>query len=142
MFNDDWMRDKGFLEKTGLTARDLVAARSHAQLVALDHMDAVTRAIQIMTEHDFSQVPVTAGGRIVGSISETQLYAAIVQRPDVKTKPVGAIMQPAFPFVDISTGIDALAQMITPDSSAVLVRDFKSQETFIITRWDVMQALS
>ena len=51
-------------------------------------------------------------------------------------------MQPAFPFVDISVGIDALAQMITPESTAVLVRDFKSQETFIITRWDVMQALS
>ena len=26
MFNDDWMREKGFLEKSGLTARDLVAA--------------------------------------------------------------------------------------------------------------------
>ena len=26
MFNDDWMREKGFLEKTGMTARDLVAA--------------------------------------------------------------------------------------------------------------------
>ena len=24
MFNDDWMREKGFFEKTGLTARDLV----------------------------------------------------------------------------------------------------------------------
>jgi len=142
MFNDDWMREKGFLEKTGLTARDLVAARSHVQLVALDLHDAVTRAIQVMTEHDFSQVPVTDGGRIVGSISETQLYTAIVAHPDVKTRPIAAIMQPAFPFVDISTGVDALAQMITPDSSAVLVRDFKSQDTYIITRWDVMQALS
>ena len=25
MFNDDWMREKGFLEKSGMTARDLVA---------------------------------------------------------------------------------------------------------------------
>ena len=32
--------------------------------------------------------------------------------------------------------------MITPENPAVLVRDFKSQDTFIITRWDVMQALS
>jgi predicted transcriptional regulator len=51
-------------------------------------------------------------------------------------------MQPAFPFVDISTGIDALAGMLTPDTPAVLVKDFKSDQTFIITRWDVMQALS
>ena len=26
MFNDDWMREKGFIEKTGMTARDLVAS--------------------------------------------------------------------------------------------------------------------
>jgi predicted transcriptional regulator len=51
-------------------------------------------------------------------------------------------MQPAFPFVDISAGIDALASMLTPENSAVLVRDFKSDETFIITRWDVIEALS
>jgi cystathionine beta-synthase len=142
MFNDDWMREKGFLEKTGLTARDLVSGRRGAALVALDRRDAVTRAIQLMTGNDYSQVPVTDGGRIVGSINETQLYAAIVRDPDVKNRPIEEIMQPAFPFVDISTGIDALATMITPDTSAVLVRDFKSQDTFIITRWDVMQALS
>ena len=26
MFNDEWMREKGFLEKSGMTARDLVAS--------------------------------------------------------------------------------------------------------------------
>ncbi len=31
--------------------------------------------------------------------------------------------------------------MITPESPAVLVRDFKSHDTFIITRWDVIRAL-
>ena len=51
-------------------------------------------------------------------------------------------MRPAFPFVDISTGIDALTTMITPDSPAVLVRDFKSDETFIITRSDIIRAIA
>ncbi len=60
----------------------------------------------------------------------------------MKARAIDVIMQPAFPFVDISTGVDALATMITSENPAVLVRDFKSQDTFIITRWDVMQALS
>jgi cystathionine beta-synthase len=141
MFNDDWMREKGFLEKTGLTARDLVASKSRTPLVTLACSEPVTRAMQVMTENDYSQVPVTDGGRIVGSVSETHLYSAIVEHPDVKARPITAVMQPAFPFVDISTGIDALATMITPDTSAVLVRDFKTQDTYIITRWDVMQAI-
>lgn len=142
MFNDDWMREKGFLEKTGLVAKDLVATRERTPLVTLDHLDTVAHAILVMSRHDFSQIPVTDGGRIVGSVSETHLYEQIVRRPDLKAKPVEAVMQPAFPFVDISAGIDALASMITPENSAVLVRDFKSDETFIITRWDVIEALS
>ena len=142
MFNDDWMREKGFLEKTGLVARDLVASRKSTRLVTLECRDSVARAIQIMTANDYSQIPVTDGGRVVGSVSETQLYAAIVKDPDVKSRAIEVIMQPAFPFVDISTGVDALATMITPETPALLVRDFKSQDTFIITRWDVMQALS
>jgi cystathionine beta-synthase len=142
MFNDVWMREKGFLEKTGITARDIVASRHSTPLVALESHDPVTRAIQVMTENDYSQIPVTADGRIVGAISETQLYTEIVRNPEVKSQPIAGIMQPAFPFADITTGIDALAAMITPEIPAVLVRDFKSQDTFIITRWDVMQALS
>ncbi|HET9370894.1 MAG TPA: pyridoxal-phosphate dependent enzyme [Vicinamibacterales bacterium] len=142
MFNDDWMREKGFLEKKGLTARDLVTSRRRTTLVGLERHDPVTRAIQVMTEHDYSQMPVTDGGRIVGSISEAHLFEEIVRNPHVKSQPIDSIMQPAFPFVDISTGIDALAAMISPETPAVLVRDFKSQDTFIITRWDVMQALS
>jgi cystathionine beta-synthase len=142
MFNDDWMREKGFLEKKGLVARDLVASRRRSALATIDRRDHVSRALQIMTEHDYSQIPITDDGRIVGSINEPHLFAAIVRDPDVKRRPIEDIMQLAFPFVDISTGIDALATMITPDMPAVLVRDFKTQDTFIITRWDVMQAIS
>jgi cystathionine beta-synthase len=142
MFNDDWMREKGFLEKKGLVARDLVASRRRSPLATIDRRDHVSRALQIMTEHDYSQIPITDDGRIVGSINEPHLFAAIVRDPDVKRRPIEDIMQLAFPFVDISTGIDALATMITPDMPAVLVRDFKTQDTFIITRWDVMQAIS
>ena len=142
MFNDDWMREKGFLEKTGLTARDLVVSRRRSPLATIDRRDHVSRALQMMTEHDYSQIPVTDDGRIVGSVNEPHLFAEIVRDPEVKRRPIEDIMQMAPPFVDISTGIDALATMITPEMPAVLVRDFKTQDTFIITRWDVMQALS
>jgi cystathionine beta-synthase len=142
MFNDDWMCEKGFLAPTGLTARDLVATKKAAALVAIDCQETVARAAHLMTEHGFSQVPVTSNGRIVGSINETGLYAEIVKNPEVKRGPVEALMQPAFPFADISTALDSLAAMLTPENPAVLVRDFKSDETYIITRSDVIQALS
>jgi cystathionine beta-synthase len=142
MFNDDWMQEKGFLAPEGKTARDLVRTKKAAPLITIDCRETVAEAAHLMTQHGFSQVPVTADGRIVGAINEAQLYMQIVKNPEVKRGPVEAIMQPAFPFADISTSIDAVASMLTPENPAVLVRDFKSEETFIITRSDVIQALS
>lgn len=111
-------------------------------MLSIENTDTVARAVQVMTEHDFSQIPVTQGGRLVGSINESRLYAALVSDPAIRTQTVESIMQPAFPFADISTGIDALATMITADNPAVLVRDFKSDATFVITRSDIVRALA
>jgi len=142
MFNDEWMRARGFLEKKGLTARDLVASHREHRLVSVDYADTVARAVQVMTESGYSQMPVTRDGRVIGSVNETCLYAALRNDPAARTAPVDAVMQAAFPFVDISTGIDALAAMITSDNPALLVRDFKSDETFILTRSDIMRAMA
>jgi cystathionine beta-synthase len=142
MFNDDWMREKGFLDRKGLTARDLVANRRRAPLATVAHTETVARAAQLMTENGYSQIPVTADGRVVGSLNETQLYTEICKNPEVAKAPVETIMQPAFPFADASTSVEALAGMLTPENPAVLVRDFKTEQTYIITRSDVIQALS
>jgi cystathionine beta-synthase len=141
MFNDDWMRAKGFFEKTGMTARDLVASGLSGELLAIEGSEPVQTAVKLMSENDFSQISITRDKRLVGSLNETHLYAELVRDPDVKTQPVDAIMQPAFPFVDISTPVELLSTMITPANPAVLVRDFKTDKTFIITRSDVIRVL-
>lgn len=140
MFNDEWMRSKGFIDKKGLTAKDLVASQK-GRLISLNVKDTIENAVKIMSDNDFSQVAVTNEGRVVGSLNENYLYSQIVKNPDIKSKSVETIMQPAFPYVDISAHIDSLSSMITTDNSAVLVRDFKTDETFIITRSDIIKAL-
>src|SRR5712664_119406 len=92
MFNDDWMRERGFLEKTGMTARDLVAAKLSDELWALECNEPVEHAIRVMSEHDFSQLSVTRNKRLVGSLNETHLYEALVRQPDAKSHPVESIM--------------------------------------------------
>ena len=77
----------------------------------------------------------------MGSLNETHLYARLVADPDVTKRPVETIMQPAFAYVDISTPVELLATMITPATPAVLVRDFKTDKTFIITRSDIIRVL-
>jgi cystathionine beta-synthase len=141
MFNDDWMREKGFLEKSGMTARDLVSMRVSGELRSIESNEPVEHAVTLMSEHDFSQISITRDRRLVGSLNEAHLYSELVRNRDVKREPVETIMQQAFPFVDISTPVDLLSTMITPENPAVLVRDFKTEKTFIITRSDVIRVL-
>ena len=115
--------------------------RLSGELCSLESNEPVEHAVRLMSEHDFSQISVTSDKRLVGSLNETHLYEELVRNPDVKARPVESIMQPAFPFVDVSTPVDLLSTMITPQSPAVLVRDFKTDKTFIITRSDLIRVL-
>ncbi len=141
MFNDDWMRMKGYFDKNGLVARDLVVTSKKAELVTIDAKETIEKAVKMMNEMDISQLPVTSDKRIVGSLNENHLFTSIIKNPEIKNNTVESIMQPAFPFVDISTPIDSLSKMINLENPALLVRDFKTDNTFIITKSDIIAAL-
>jgi cystathionine beta-synthase len=141
MFNDSWMLSKGFLDRSGLTARDLVTSGLPGELQSIEGSEPVSAAVQLMSRHDFSQISITHDKRLVGSLNEAHLYEELVRDPSVRERPVESIMQPAFPFVDISTPVDLISAMITPENPAILVRDFKSDKPFIITRSDVIKVL-
>lgn len=142
IFNPEWMLKMGYIDKSGLTARDLIPAGQAGELVSVDLHTTVSEALHIMMEHDFSQLPVTHDGRITGAISENHLFEAVVGDPEIKSMPVGECMGPAFPFVDISAPVDTLITMMQENNEAVLVRDFKVDKTYIITRYDIMDALT
>jgi cystathionine beta-synthase len=141
MYNDDWMRRKGFIETHGMAASELVASGFSGELFSVESNEPVEHAIRVMSEHDFSQISITRDKRLIGSLNEAHLYAELVKNPDVKQQPVEVIMQPAFPFADASTPVQILSSMITSERPAVLVRDFKTDKTFIITRSDLIRVL-
>jgi cystathionine beta-synthase len=141
MYDDEWMRGRGFLEVTGMTARDLVALGLSGELHAVEAAQPVEEALRVMSDHDFSQISVTRDGRVVGSLNESHLYNEFVRDQGIRRKPVEEIMQPVFAFADISTPVELLSTMITPENPAVLVRDFKTEKTFIITRSDIIRVL-
>lgn len=142
MFNDEWMLEKGFLDIKGLLAKDIVSQhRKSGELITIESSETIEKAMRMLTENDISQIPVTQEKRIIGSLNENHLYSKIIANPEIKSRPVSEIMQPAFPFADISTPLDSLAKMLSSERPAVLVRDFKTEKTFIITRYDIMKAL-
>lgn len=142
MFNDEWMMEKGFFDKKGLIAKDLVNNNTNGKLITVESTDTIEQAVKLMSKMDISQIPVTNDKRIIGSLNESLLYAKVVANPEIKTNKVETIMSSAFPFVDISAPIDSLSAMITDNNPAVLVRDFKLDKTYIITRHDIINALT
>jgi cystathionine beta-synthase len=141
MFNDDWMRAKGYLDPTGQTAKDIVAAVKHNKVMSMEVTETIESTARLMHERDFSQLTITKDGRIVGSINEQNIFECLTKNPNNKGNSVESIMSPAFPFVDITTPLEALSNMITPENPAVLVRDFKTDEIYIITRHDIISMM-
>ncbi len=141
MFNDEWMKMKGYLDIKGLTAKELVGEFAGLDLITLDANETIGKAAHLMSQYDYSQLPVTKNGRIVGSINDSYLYNMLIKDPNIKEKSLESVMQPAFPFIDISTSVESLSGMLTNENPAVLVKDFKTDMTFIITRHDVLKAL-
>jgi cystathionine beta-synthase len=141
MFNPDWMRSMGYVDVDGGTARSLVKNKKVTEVVGVEDTETVANAVLRMRENDFSQIPVLRSGRIVGSLSEAHVYARMVDDPKIREQTVRSIMQKPFRYVDIETPVKLLASMITPESPAVLVRDFPANRTYILTGYDVLAAL-
>lgn len=141
MFNPEWMTRMGYEPMEGPTARALVKSKQVADIVDVEVHATVDQAIHRMRENDFSQIPITKDKRIVGSLSEAHAYASISANSAVRGQPVLSIMQRPFPYVDIETPIPLLAPMITPQNPAVLVRDFPANKTWVLTGYDVLQAI-
>ncbi len=141
MFNPEWMKKMGYETISGPTVRELIRNKDVADVVDVMVDDTIEHAVTVMRENDFSQIPVRQNDRIVGSLSETHIYSCIIRDPSIRSQPVQSIMQTAFPYVDIETPVTLLASMITPEDPAVLVRDFRADKVYIVTGYDVLNAI-
>lgn len=139
MFNDDWMRDRGFLEKPKQTARTIIESRKDFSLVSVDSNQTVEEALMKITRSDISQMPVLKNGEMVGSLNESTLFSKILSDPSVKAKQVEAIMDKPFPFVKEDTPVEEISQKITKENSAVAIKANGNIE--IITKHDIIKAI-
>ncbi|MGH2522617.1 MAG: cystathionine beta-synthase [Anaerolineales bacterium] len=81
VFDDEWMRENGFLESTwaGATAADVMATKKLRDLITAQPGESVSAVIAKMKEHDISQVPVvTPQGGLLGLVTEVDLLNHLV----------------------------------------------------------------
>ena len=140
MYNDDWLRDRGFLKDDKLTAHDIIKKKESQEIVTIDCDKSILEAINTIKSLNISQIPVTQKGMVIGKITESDILAALIENPSLKSQPVKSISTAPFPFVDLNTSIDRISAMINKDNIAVLVEDNGQIE--IITQYDIINAIS
>jgi cystathionine beta-synthase len=141
MYNDDWLRERGFLQDEKLTAKSILAKREPQEMVTIDSEKSVLEAINAMKSLNISQIPVVQQGMVVGRITESDILNALLENPSIKSAKVSMIQTASFPFVDLNTSIDKISGLINKENSAVLVED-ENGRIEIITQYDIIDAIS
>jgi cystathionine beta-synthase len=140
MFNDDWMRERGFLQEEKLLAIDLIKDSISTPLITIKTEELVAHAIERMRSNNISQIPVTDINGFVGSVDESELYNLYFDDKDSANKPIKDVMGTPFPIVQSSTSIAEISKLINRENSAVLV-DLGNGKFHIITKHDVIRAI-
>ena len=140
IYNDDWMRERGFLDEE-LKVKDLIAMKQNKAFLAVQMTDTVKSAFDIMRQKDISQMPVMDQGHIVGSITETVVLKYLLENPLVNSdKPVESIMGKPFPEVDEELPFRQLGKYLNKDIHAVVAKD-RAGSMHVLTQYDVIQAV-
>src|SRR5215216_6096059 len=152
VYNDDWMRDHGFLARRGAaTVVDVLGGKAHHDtppLVTVASHERVKEAIDRLHAYSVSQLPVVHGedpadlSSIVGSIQEGTLLERLFRKPEVLDAQVVDVMDPPFPTIEQHEQAEAAFELLSKGrSTAVLVTDH-GRAVGVMTRSDLLDHLA
>jgi cystathionine beta-synthase len=140
MFNDDWMRERGFLDEEVTKAEDVIKENRDKALIVVRTEELVSHAIERMRKYKISQIPVIDINGFVGSVDESDLFQSYVANKDVADKPIKEVMGKPFPIVKLGTSIEELSKLFSRENQAVLV-DLENGNHHIITKSDIIGSI-
>ena len=138
MFNDDWMRERGFLVEEKPTAGDLLKGKD-LQLLSVEADEPVLMAIDKMRAHNIDQLPVMEHGKPVGTITDARLFDAILEDAEVRHQKSRVVMGPALPVIGLDATLEEVAAKLGNGSPAVLVEQPNGYG--ILTKQDIIGKL-
>ena len=138
MFNDEWMRERGFLANERPTANDILG--NTFDLITIEENEPLIKAIDLMRKNSISQLPVTKNDEIVGTVTESVVFSAILDDQEVRNQPVYEIMSAPLPLLEGKTELEEIASSLSNGISAVLID--MGERKGILTKQDIISRLS
>jgi cystathionine beta-synthase len=147
IYNDEWMRQNGYLERYPVhaTVLDVVRDRMGTPgLIVVSKGQSVRSAIDTMQRYGISQIPVVANGEaalvtdIVGSVQETTMLDRVFREPALVDERVERVMEAPFPIVQASEDIERLYSELSAGAPALLAAS-DDRPVSIITKADLLE---
>jgi cystathionine beta-synthase len=147
VYNDDWMRENGFLDRLATPARvrDLLSYQNRElpALVTVPLTARVRDAIELLHQYGISQLPVSRDGDLttvhsmIGSIQERSLLERVFRNPEAIDHTVETVMEQPFPLVDVSEEVERVVPALLAGNPAVLAEE-AGRPVGLITRADLL----
>jgi len=140
IFNDEWMRENGFLEDAGLgMVVDLLRHKSD-EIIAAHPTDRVRDVIARMKAHGISQLPVIEDGRLHGAVAEVDLLRYLVSGEHSLDSSVGPLAETDYATVSPRTSIENLQGLLANARMAIVTDD--SRIVGVVTKIDLIDYLA
>ena len=137
IYNDDWMRERGFLESE-LRAKDILAKKLKKDFISINPDTAIQEVLRLMRDFDISQIPVMENEEWVGTVGEQQVISALSEN-HTQNSSVRDIMAPALPIVNEDVTVSQLSKIISRQTPAVIVKK-TAGDYQIISQYDLIQS--
>jgi len=147
IYNDEWMRQNGYLERFPVQATVLDVVRDRMGtpgLIVVSKGQTVRSAIDTMQQYGISQIPVVADGEathvkdIVGSVQETTMLDRVFREPALVDERVERVMEAPFPVVQANEDIERLYAELSSGAPALLAAS-DDRPVSIITKADLLE---
>lgn len=142
IFNDDWMRENGFLEEEpGLgTVADVLHMRGKKKIVTTTSTAKVKDVIATLKELSISQLPVVDGRKLRGVVGEVDLLRHLVTGKKALTSSIAELVESDYATVTPDTKIELL-QGVLADARAAIVME-RDDVVGIVTKIDLIEYLA
>jgi cystathionine beta-synthase len=149
VFNDAWMRQYGFLERSAEQTVGDVLRRKHAEgeippLLTVETHAKVRDAVALLHEHRVSQLPVVSAHdpqTVVGSVSERGLLRHAMDDPALLSAEIVEVMEAPFPAVAAEDAAREAVELLADRREALLV-NMDGRAAGILTRADLLESLA
>ena len=140
--DDAWMKQSGFAEtewEMG-TIGDIVRTLPPQEVISTEDDKTLAHAVELFKKHGISQLPCTAGGRLSGVITETDVLELLVHGRDPGT-PLAEVMVRRVSTVAPHDPAGELPAIFERGEVAIVVDD-QRQVVALVTKMDLIDYLS